>query len=103
MGHKKSKKFETITINTEELSPHQVRLIKVVNSLMQHVLSTEEEEEYFNGSSELLRTCASLIKQANFVDQSTKGYIPYAEQALEYGIEILSEHIDDSKVILFDN
>ena len=59
---------------------------------------------FFNGSADLLRMCAALIKQANFTEK-LKGIdgIPYANQALEYSIDVLQEQIANAKVVTYDN
>ncbi len=91
-----------ITINTEELTAHQVRMMKTLNTLIQHVLSTEDEGEYFESSAEVLRICAALIKQANFC-KGVKSDIPYGEQVIEYSMDILQEHINSARVVTYDN
>ena len=93
-----------IEIDTNELTHSQVRLIKTVNTMLQHVLITDDEEEFFNGSAEFMRMCASIIKKAHFAED-LKGIdnIPYAQQALEYSMDVLQEHITSSSVINYDN
>ena len=53
-----------LELDTTDLSPQQVRLIKSLTTMLHHVLVTENEEEYFEGSAEFMRMCASIIKQA---------------------------------------
>jgi hypothetical protein len=93
-----------IEIDGTELTPQQVRLIKSVNAMLAHVLVTENEEEYFEGSAEFMRMCAALIKQAHFTE-NLKGInnVPYAQQALEYSLDVLQEYVTTSKVITYDN
>lgn len=93
-----------IEIDGSELTPQQVRLIRSINTMLAHVLVTENEEEYFEGSAEFMRMCAALIKQAHFTE-NLKGVnnIPYAQQALEYSMDVLSEYITNSKVVNYDN
>lgn len=93
---------EKIEINTTELTAPQIRAIRTFNALLTHTLSTKSEEEYFDSAAELMRICASLIKQANFTS-SPKNNIPYAKQALEYSIDILQGQMNSSKVITYDN
>ncbi|MBC6436402.1 hypothetical protein FM036_46935 [Nostoc sp. HG1] len=57
-----------IKINVEEMTPTQIRLIKNVTSLLTSVLSSDEESEYFELSSELLRKAAELIKHSDFAN-----------------------------------
>lgn len=93
-----------IELDAAELTPAQIRLIKSINSMLHHVLVTENEEEYFEGSAEFMRMCAALIKQAKFTDE-LKGpdNIPYAQQALEYSMDVLNEYITNAKVVTYDN
>lgn len=80
-----------IKIDTQELTPTQVRLLKSINSLMTHVLSAEEESEYFETSAELLRKTADLIKHAQFAQMNKE--ISYGEQAVEFAVDFLNEAI----------
>ncbi|WP_127717910.1 hypothetical protein [Halobacteriovorax sp. HLS] len=93
-----------IEVDTSELTDAQVRLIKSLNTMLQHVLVTDSEDEFFDGSANFMRMCASIIKKAHFA-QDLKGVdnIPYAEQALEYSMDILQEHITNSNVVSYDN
>ena len=50
-----------------------------------------------------MRLCASLIKHANFIDDMSESNIPYAQQALEFSIDILQDQVSTSKVINYDN
>lgn len=93
-----------IELDTAELTQAQIRLIKSVNMMLQHVLVTDDEEEFFSGSAEFMRMCASIIKKAHFAED-LKGIdnIPYAQQALEYSMDILQDHITSSSVVNYDN
>lgn len=93
-----------IEIDGSELTPNQVRLIRSLNTMLAHVLLTENEEEYFEGSAEFMRMCAALIKQAHFTGnlKDAEG-IPYAQQALEYSMDVLQEYMNTSKVVTYDN
>jgi hypothetical protein len=93
-----------IEIDGSELTPQQVRLIRSLNTMLAHVLLTESEEEYFEGSAEFMRMCAALIKQARFTEElKDQSNIPYAQQALEYSVDILQEYVTASKVVNYDN
>ncbi|MAE59429.1 MAG: hypothetical protein CME69_11145 [Halobacteriovorax sp.] len=92
-----------IEVDATELTDAQVRLLKSVNAMMEHVLTTDEESEFFEASAEAMRMCASLIKQAHFAHDLEIDGIPYAEQALEYSMDILNEHMTNSKVVQYDN
>jgi hypothetical protein len=93
-----------IEVDGSELTPQQVRLIRSINAMLAHVLITENEEEYFEGSAEFMRMCAAIIKQAHFTEKlKTVNNVPYAQQALEYSMDVLSEYITSSKVVTYDN
>ena len=93
-----------IEIDGSEFTPQQVRLIKSLNTMLTHVLLTESEEEYFEGSAEFMRMCAALIKQARFTEElKDQSNIPYAQQALEYSVDVLQEYVAASKVVTYDN
>lgn len=93
-----------IEIDGSELTPNQIRLIRSLNTMLAHVMLTENEEEYFEGSAEFMRMCAALIKQAHFTENlKDASNIPYAQQALEYSMDILQEYVTASKVITYDN
>ena len=93
-----------IEIETQDLSAQQVRLLKSINTMMLHVLKSEDEDQYFEGSAELMRMCSALVSQAHF-NESTKNAttIPYAQQALEYAMDVVQEYIEKQKVISYDN
>lgn len=98
-----SKKLN-IEIDTTGLSPAQVRLIRSLNAMLTHLLVTDEESEFFDGSAEFMRMCASLIKQSHFTEMlMAEDNIPYADQALEFAVDVLSEHMTLSKVVTYDN
>ncbi len=92
-----------IEIDTTEMSASQIRMLKTLNSLLSHVLVTESEGEFFENSAEVMRMAASLIKQANFVNDMKMDDIPYAEQVLEYSLDVLQDQISLSKVVSYDN
>ena len=93
-----------IEIDGSELTPQQVRLVKSLNTMLSHLLITENEEEYFEGSAELMRMCAALIKQARFTEElKDQSNIPYAQQALEYSVDVLQDYVTASKVVNYDN
>jgi hypothetical protein len=67
-----TKKELHIKIDTEELNPTQIRLLKSVTSLLGHVLTADEESEYFNASADLLKKVAEVIKHSDFANQNKK-------------------------------
>ncbi|MDO9182802.1 MAG: hypothetical protein Q7U04_10360 [Bacteriovorax sp.] len=93
-----------IEIDGSELTDNQVRLIRSLNTMLAQVMLTENEQEYFEGSAEFMRMCAALIKQAHFTENlKDASNIPYAQQALEYSMDILQDYVTASKVITYDN
>lgn len=92
-----------IEIDATELSAAQMRAIKTLNMLLSHALTTESEGEFFDSSAEAMRVCASLIKQANFVDEMHESEIPYAQQVLEFSMDVLQDQMSSAKVINYDN
>ena len=101
---KKNQRTMTIDIDTKGLGPAQLRLVKSLNSILVHVLRAEDEDEFFDGSAEFMRLCASLIKQAKFPEQlENQGDISYADQALEFSIDILEDHIGEESIVSYDN
>ena len=93
-----------IEIDGTELTPNQVRLIRSLNTMLAHVMLTENEEEYFEGIAEFMRMCAALIKQARFTENlKDSANVPYAQQALEYSMDVLQEYVTASKVVTYDN
>ena len=97
-------KMIRIEIDGSELTPNQVRLIRSLNTMLVHVLLTDNEEEYFEGSAEFMRMCAALIKQAHFSENlKDASNIPYSQQALEYSMDVLQDYVTASKVINYDN
>jgi hypothetical protein len=92
-----------IEVDTTEMTAAQVRMLKTLNSLISHVLVTENEGEFFDNAAEVMRMAASLIKQANFTTDMKGNDIPYAEQVLEFSIDVLQEHMSQAKVVSYDN
>lgn len=102
MQHLTKKEQElVIKLNIEEMSPRQVRLVKSITALLTSVVSSDEESEYFDSSSELFKKVAELVKHSQFAE--TNRNINYGEQAVEYSIDNLNESIDDNKLHNIDN
>lgn len=97
----KKDKVITMKLDTEELSPIQLRLIKSIHSLMASVISTEEESEYFECGADLLKKAVELIKHSNFAEENKK--ISYGTQAVEYALDSLNETIENESSKHFDN
>ena len=104
MGTAKLKDQISIDIDTNGLTPAQVRLIRSINTLLLHVVKTDDESEFFDGSAEFMRMCASLIKQSYFANElKNLEDISYAEQALEYSMDVLQECMEGAKIVQYDN
>lgn len=89
----------TMKLNTEGLTPVQVRILKSLHSLMANVLTAEEEAEYFETSAELLKKTAELIKHSQFALQNKN--MDYGDQAVEFAVDTLNENGEDTSS--FDN
>ena len=103
-NHTLSKHSLTINFDTQELGPGQIRLIRSLATMISHTLTTDEESDFFESASELLKMCSMLVKQSNFILNlpNTKAK-DYAEQAIEYSVEGLLENLHDKKIISLDN
>ena len=97
-------KLLNLNVDVSELNQQQVRLIKSINSLLTHIMSTDDEDEYFESSSELMRIVAMAVKKSNFSTEfQKKASIPYGQQALEYCVDILSDQVYGDDVVKYDN
>ena len=90
-----------LKINVEDLTPTQVRLIKNVTGLLTSVLTSEEENEYFEMSSELMKKVAETIKHADFANNNKK--MSYGTQAVEFAVDFLNETLEQNKLHNIDN
>jgi len=93
-------KREKIELDTQNLTPQQIRLIKHLNYALKATLTTEYEDEYFELSAEFMKTCAALIKSAHFAAEYEEYY---SDQALEYAADIMEENISKKRSIPYDN
>jgi hypothetical protein len=101
---KKTEQIMNIEVDTEGLAPAQIRLVRSLHSILVHVLKAEDEDEFFDGSAEFMRLCASIIKQSKFPEQlENQGEIPYADQALEFSMDILQDYIGEENIVTYDN
>jgi uncharacterized protein YaaN involved in tellurite resistance len=91
----------TIKLNVEEMTPTQIRLIKNITSLLSSVLSSDEESEYFELSSELLKKTAEIIKHSDFANMNKN--MSYGDQAVEFAVDFLNETLDQNKMNNIDN
>jgi hypothetical protein len=93
-----------IEVDSLEMSEQQMRLVKSINSLLSHVMTTDDESEYFNSSSELMRLVATAIKKSNFADgYGENADIPYGNQVLEFCVDKLSDQVYEDDVMKYDN
>lgn len=92
-----------LKIDTFDLNNSQVRLLKHINTLLVHVLSAEDEAEYFEISAELIKQTATLIKTSNYLSGSAAQKNMIAQQAVEYAIDFLNEKLSEENSILLDN
>lgn len=100
-GLGKTERELVLKMNTEELTPTQVRLIKSVNALISHVLTAEDETEYFEISAELVRKTAEIIKHSSFAALNPS--MPYGDQAVEFAVDFLNDTMDSGKLGNIDN
>jgi hypothetical protein len=97
-------KIINLNFDATELSPAQVRLVKSITNLLSHVLTTDDESEYFEASSDLMKLIAGAIKQSNFAEVwSEDKNIEYSTQALEFCLDGLDEVIYNNKIVRLDN
>jgi hypothetical protein len=102
-GFELDKNILKVAIDVSELSPQQIRLLKTINSMLKHITVTDDEEDFFETSAELMKQIASLIKQANFNEFPPNEEISYAEQAIEYSLESIADKIYCPKLNTYDN
>lgn len=91
-----------LTVDTTDLSPAQVRVLKQLHTMMMQVLTAEDEAEYFECSAQMLKQAVQLVKHASFPTHQRDG-IPYGEQAIEYAVETLNEALNNNGHINLDN
>lgn len=93
-----------VEFDTTELNTQQIRLLKSICTMLNHILTTDDEADYFDGSAELMRMVASAVKQANFTTEWCENSdIPYAEQALEFCMDMIADQMHEGDVTNYDN
>jgi hypothetical protein len=98
------KKHLEMKLDVSELNAEQIRLVRSISHMLTTVLSSDFESEYFESSNELMHMVAHAIKKSNFAEDLKSGDgISYAEQALEFCVDAISDKIHSSKIINFDN
>ncbi|MBP9675028.1 MAG: hypothetical protein KBD63_08040 [Bacteriovoracaceae bacterium] len=87
-----------IQLDTKDLSPQQIRLIKNACVVMVRTLKTGDESTFFTLSSELMHLTGCMIKQSNCAHKNSTG-----DQALEVAIDDLLEKLQSADVANYDN
>ncbi len=98
-----SQKNLMVEFETRNLTVDQIRMIKTVCVTLMQVVGTEQEDEFFEESAELLRQCAALITESRYGRSNKDSKIPYTVQAIEYSIDVLQDYLTDSKIVKYDN
>ena len=94
----------SLEINVTELNSAQVRLIKKINVMLNNMMITEDEGDYFDSSSELLKLIAQSVKDSNFSKfWAENSKIAYADQALEFGFDSINEELAAANLVSHDN
>ncbi len=87
----------------KELAPQQTRLIKTCIISMLELSQTQNEDDFFNTAKDLFQNLAAIMKHSDFQNSAGKANkIPYAEQAIELSIEILSDELYTKKLKKYD-
>jgi hypothetical protein len=88
---------------SKELAPQQTRLIKTCIISMLELSQTQNEDDFFNTAKDLFQNLAAIMKHSHFQNTAGKTHrIPYAEQAIELSIEILSDELYTKKLKKYD-
>lgn len=57
-----------------------------------HIMTTEDEGDFFETSKEVMERVVALVKNANFASELKAEHdIPYAEQAIEYSLDAVND------------
>ena len=87
-----------IEIDTSKLRPSQIRLLKNLNEMLTHVITTKDEADFFDGSAEFMKIFAELVKGARFSSEREQfENIPYSQQVLEYAMDQLTESMENHR------
>ena len=79
-----------------------LRVLKQAHVMLLHVLTAEDESEYFESAAQLLKHSVQLIKHSSFPTTNRDG-IPYGDQAIEYAVETLNESLTTNGHMNLDN
>jgi len=97
----KKEKELVLKLNTENLNPTQVRLIKSMNALILQILTAEDESEYFELSASLVSKTAEIITHSDFINSKEHSHL--ASQALEFAIDFFYENLAKKNLGNIDN
>ena len=94
-----------VTLNTENLTEVQLRILKQIHFLSIEAMKTDCEIEFFEKSSMLMQQMAKALMNSNFgsSDEFNFDAIPYAKQALEYSMENLEDLLEGKIAEDFDH
>lgn len=98
--HKKKSELQ-INLSSEDLDSTQVRLIKMMNSLMNQILTAEDETEYFELSAALIKKSAEIIKASDYAKKNKD--LPVGKQAVEFSIDFFQDSLIDDEYGNIDN
>lgn len=91
-----------LTVDTQDLTPAQIRILKQVHTMLLQTLTAEDEAEYFEAAAQLLKQSVQLIKHSSFPAAQRDG-IPYGDQAIEYALDSVNESLEANGHINLDN
>lgn len=82
----------------------QLRLLRSLQQLLPHLMTTEDENEFFESGRELLKLFALSLNQSNFEKKASRNKkFSYATQALEFALDHLEEDLKNSQTLILDN
>jgi hypothetical protein len=81
-----------LKVDTRDMSPAQVRVLKQIHSLLVHTMTAEDEAEFFEATAQLFKQTAAFVGQAHFAETHTAP-IAYGEQAVDYAIDFLRDQL----------
>jgi hypothetical protein len=71
--------------------------------MLLHVSTVDQEEAFFEGSAELMRMVAQAVQQSKFAETRASADIDYAQQAVEFAMDLVNDALLKQKVIAYDN
>lgn len=93
LKHLSKKTSLELLFDTKDLTPQQIRIIRSLNYSLMDLIVSDNEDSFFEKSSDLMKIVADAIKASHFSEnlKSTETKIPYVAQAIEFSIDNLSE------------